>query len=566
MYTNIIWNPLSASAAMNVEKLWNALSHFESVEKLSALDIKVQRRRIMVTNFSQWLWLETTLVKECRRILAMHTDNPQAHHWIGRLLAKISSILLMRKITTQFRSTDYIPELPCQVYVHRISKTSSLQAAADTEEHTLQIFKTIMRHWLSFPDNGISEPRFYFIAQILQSFPSDVLLLDDVWHAYQNPRSLVFGRPHITRYPPSLYVQLFDRLQSHPLADPSSKEFEIATLIGNLFRSFSKLSIEPAPTNMQSHLGIPSPGTATEARDDSTENLGEPHASPEVQPLPVNQHTFKKFADYLRELLPLTDPNYSGLTTRLMENVMKDPDGLLPWRSVAPSLRTAYTDNGPYSLGNINKIEALYSALILRGVTFGCDVVNEDHHIFFNNLAEWNNLIAASSLKPDSYLCRPSVYGNAIYNRFKQIGRSKDMGTNYWNAIEGVDWGAMGQGDQRLFGKAVTFFKQFDLIGYLIAVLLAGDFACAGKFDMPSASEMGAYIKKISAGAVGCMHLQGTVPGNTTRKNCQTAFEALYDYLEHELSAEEKQRMRFSTIILEHAMCKYYKAVTQYLF
>lgn len=122
----------------------------------------------------------------------------------------------------------------------------------------------------------------------------------------------------------------------------------------------------------------------------------------------------------------------------------------------------------------------------------------------------------------------------------------------------------MGYSDQCLFKDAVNFFKKFDLIGNLIAILLSGDFACAGKFDMPSTSEMGALVKNISAGAVCCMQLQGTVRDKGNKERCQVAFAGLYCYLEKELTIEENKKIKFSTIILEHATCKYYKTVTYY--
>lgn len=123
----------------------------------------------------------------------------------------------------------------------------------------------------------------------------------------------------------------------------------------------------------------------------------------------------------LRERLLLTNPNFLGLMTPLMTKVMQNPDILLPWYSAAPSLHAAYSDSGPYSSRNTNKVEALFSALLLRGVTFGYDVVINNNYVYFNNLHKWDEPVAANSDKPNSYLCKPGVYGNLIYNRLKAL-------------------------------------------------------------------------------------------------------------------------------------------------
>lgn len=140
------------------------------------------------------------------------------------------------------------------------------------------------------------------------------------------------------------------------------------------------------------------------------------------------------------------------------------------------------------------------------------------------------------------------------------------MCANYWQTIQTVDWGSMGHGEKQSFDEVVKFFPQFDLIGDLIAFLLSEDFACAGKFTMPSLAEMDGHLKEISAGAMGCMLLQSTIDEADNTGQCCTTFEEFYRYLDQELSKEEKSKLNFSTVILEHCMCKYYKAVTYSLF
>ena len=263
--------------------------------------------------------------------------------------------------------------------------------------------------------------------------------------------------------------------------------------------------------------------------------------------------------------MPLADITYDGPMTNLMTNVMKDPDGLLPWRLKAPCLRAAFAEGGPFSEAVIDTTIGLWNGLILRGITFGCDVVKEGP-VLYTSLKHWNHMVTSSEGKGRQYYCKPNVYGNAIFNRFKGIGRSADMACNYWDAAHAADWSSMGHGKLKSFEEAVKFFQKFDLVGPLIAVLMAGDYACAGKFDMPDAHIMGGYIKSISAGALGHMRLMGAIDGKGDKETCRQVFEALYREVDLALTNEEKERVQFSTVILEHAMCKYYKAVTHDLF
>jgi hypothetical protein len=228
-------------------------------------------------------------------------------------------------------------------------------------------------------------------------------------------------------------------------------------------------------------------------------------------------------------------------------------------------LNAAFREGGPFLKDIIDTTVGLWNGLILRGITFGCDIVKEGP-VLYDSLDAWDDMVQANASRDSQYLCKPNVYGNAILNHFKDIGCSVDMASNYWDAAYASNWMSMGRDNYKGFDAAVEFFKQFDLIGPLIAVLMTGDYACAGKFDMPDAYTMGRYIKSISAGALGCMNLMGTVVGKGTKETCRMAFENLYHELDKQLTEAKKKWIGFSMIMLEHAMCKYYKAVKYDLF
>ena len=551
--------------------MWQALQAFEFAEQLSILNLHTQRRRIMVTNYGQWLWLETALVNECRKVL--EKTEPQYSGWIPKLVAKVHAVIETRIRSVVFQPKDFIPGFSCTAYHYSAPERTRIADSVDEINiSTIRTFKAIVKHWLGYPAEGLSEMRFYFIAYLLRCFSPATLLLDEVWDAYQHIQHMLFGRQVRIRITPDIFSDVFARMRAHPLADPLSKETQLVNLIGGLHSEFSQLTIEsviPPPSS------IPTPGRPKKqrraSREPSAPLSGTHDPSPEAD-IPnkastsrPSGHTTATFIAYLRELLPLTDVDYDGLMTTLMRNVMEDPDGFLPWRLKAPCLSMVFGDGGPFSENIIDTPIGLWNALIVRGITFGCDIIQEGPQLY-NSLEEWSNKVTASESKGSQYICKVNIYGNAIYNRHKGIGRSPAMAANYWNAAHASDWASMGQGEKRSFDGAVKFFRQFDLIGPLIAVLLAGDYSCAGKFDMPDAHTMGGYIKSISAGALGCMKLMGMVSGKGDKKSCQKAFVDLYEALDLALTDEEKSKMNFSPIMLEHAMCKYYKAITYKLF
>ena len=118
----------------------------------------------------------------------------------------------------------------------------------------------------------------------------------------------------------------------------------------------------------------------------------------------------------------------------------------------------------PFSEDIIDTTIGLWNGLILRGITFGCDVVKEGP-VLYTSLKHWNSMVMRSEGKGSRYYCKPNVYGNAIFNRFKGIGRLADMACNYWDAVHAADWSSMGHDMLKSFDEAVKFFQKFDLVG-----------------------------------------------------------------------------------------------------
>jgi hypothetical protein len=129
---------------------------------------------------------------------------------------------------------------------------------------------------------------------------------------------------------------------------------------------------------------------------------------------------------YLLEHIPLTDDEFNSPVTKLMTNVRKDLDGLLPWCLKAPSLKAAFAEGGPFSKDIIDTPARLWNKLRIHDITFGCDVLI-DGAVLYESLNEWDKKVAESASKGHQYLCKDiyySIYGppKYFYNRSLYFG------------------------------------------------------------------------------------------------------------------------------------------------
>ncbi|KAJ6467173.1 hypothetical protein C8R47DRAFT_1223743 [Mycena vitilis] len=107
---------------------------------------------------------------------------------------------------------------------------------------------------------------------------------------------------------------------------------------------------------------------------------------------------------------------------------------------------------------------------------------------------------------------------------------------------------------------------KFPLCGDLAGHLLAADYADAGLCQQPDEHVMAHGICKIDAGAVAGLQALDYFHAGALHYQKQRAFVQLYQFLDGELTADEKQRLHWNPICLEHALCKYLRFITNFHF
>lgn len=98
----------------------------------------------------------------------------------------------------------------------------------------------------------------------------------------------------------------------------------------------------------------------------------------------------------------------------------------------------------------------------------------------------------------------------------------------------------------------------FPLLGPLTAHLLVADYVDAGVVEPPDAETMARVICRIDAGALaGLRALDYFHNRDALRYVKERAFMDLYAYLDNEFTPDEKRRLNWGPICLEHGLCKY---------
>ncbi|KAJ7110199.1 hypothetical protein C8R43DRAFT_904509 [Mycena crocata] len=227
-------------------------------------------------------------------------------------------------------------------------------------------------------------------------------------------------------------------------------------------------------------------------------------------------------------------------------------DHKMPFREYGPSYKSVCRDDGPFSPNWIRTRAGFFSALLFRGVTFHTSFVR--NHTLFEDLDAWETAIDG--------LPRGNYVTSCTYGGFPNARRAKDAKLTaraYWEmsgVAQNLAW--LTRMTPPTFTAFYDFILEFPQIGSLSAQLLTADYALHGVVKMPTLREQAILVHSIDKGAVSGLQALGYLPaeGPFAQNKVVEAFEALYNYLDAELLQTEKDMMRFSPILLEHALCK----------
>ncbi|KAJ7223820.1 hypothetical protein C8J57DRAFT_954951, partial [Mycena rebaudengoi] len=243
-------------------------------------------------------------------------------------------------------------------------------------------------------------------------------------------------------------------------------------------------------------------------------------------------------------------------------------DKKLPLREHAPSrFKVLNTPNGPFSESHLRTVPGLASACIARGILWNAKFLHsDDSNCYFEDYESFKEEIDAA--REAGYEDEDIVNSNA-YGAWTD--RNLETSKRYFESAADKNLtGWLTANNPAKFSDVVDIFEKgigsdkelaFPGLGSLQAFCLAGDYTMAGVIAMPTAEETGARIHHIGKGGLKGLHALGLVASkkkkDTTKAECVLAFKKVYNYLDKTLSDADKERMKFSVLLVEHALCKY---------
>ena len=274
--------------------------------------------------------------------------------------------------------------------------------------------------------------------------------------------------------------------------------------------------------------------------------------------------------NFLRRLLPILSPAFvpPGNDT-ILTRVSRKLDNYLPFRRHAPSLSNARQ----HIYADIDRLKCndgvgFFNILAFRGVFFGSPFAQSDRFRWFDSLADWELFRATGEEEEDGYNGEEYYVKKNCYGQ-SQPTRELSLLSSYWekrllwndmfnqqknpSVMQVYRWLISAVANNKGGTKKTTLFPN---IGNLSALLICGDLVEAGILDMPSASDWAASINKMGKGSKDGMVTCGLVGTDCGREEFCKAFVSLDNALQAELTKEEKDRMGYNIIMLEHALCK----------
>ncbi|KAJ7247567.1 hypothetical protein C8J57DRAFT_1522964 [Mycena rebaudengoi] len=418
-----------------------------------------------------------------------------------------------------------------------------------------------------------------FVAMLMDHVGPDALLLDPVWRAYTEPDTNILGRARSSAQLQDL--EAFHRaLMHHPIVQPDSEERKELVEFGKdiqKVREHEKLPPPPAPRE-------PTP------------------------PRPENMLTFLRLA--LRMVPKAGDAAIfppegedDPLRREFFEHMLSNTDHLFPIRRSAHGYRPMLAEGGPLHADNLCTAEGLFSMGQWRGSTYHSKFAQT--HTMFKNPKDFMQKIGQY---PISDCVLEACYGGRAQKR--RIPDLEAHTKTCWttaNEPQAAYWltgdkdekpvkapprkgrAAAPDAKPRGKGKAKVVVDtmpspapvkpyrpylevyevvtgkvhKFPLCGDLGGHLLTADYVDGGVVEPPDVITMARIACKIDAGAVaGLAGLDYFSEAKPLDYQKQNAFISLYQYLDQELADDEKLRLNWGPICLEHSLCKYVRFVT----
>lgn len=558
--------PGSSDNLLTAAQVVRGYRSLKVAETRSAINLRQIRVNLMLGNCAFWRWFDCWVPTECHRLF-QNSLQPSKDAWLHRLFVKACQMANLRTTTAQvFNLSDYAPHFPEASYC--LDRKRKLPFYPDDEQRealAVEITQDVIAGWLGMPD--FHEPHFkcrwqgWFVSALLEVFSPQTLYLDYVWRAHEKMTKGSLLKQH-SRAPHYEKLESFkSALRAHRLSDPSSVECELVAHIANLIMADSTADARSLlGQSSKLHQKIFIPQVISNIKDKRlmvlanfmTQSLDVFYY--QVDHPSISQH--QRMMDYC-----LDCPG----ATMLQKAMIKDPDFLLPFREHAPCRLRSKAKGGPFDEDVLFTSEGLFSALLMRVVTFRTDFALLEP-TFFNSIESWKETVSSM---PNNYICNARAYGT------HQPTRTVDVAQPLWEAARSCGWAKfVGDGDKN-FGDLFTFFRRpvnkFPQLGDLTGFLLAGDYAYTRVAAKPDLQTIAQCMHTINRGAnsgleyLGYIERRSQAAGGSIKKPplkvCVEGVKQVHSFLSSYLTPQQQKDVDFDYIMDENVLCKFARAV-----
>ena len=560
----------SISLAQGVSSMWTVFhSHSPSID---AIDIKMcmERRRLMLANAAGWQWLDSYVFPAIQRTLetlASPTEQCLDSHWLVRLVRDVYNATTQKKKRV-IAPRDYLPFLPTTTTsFHTLTKVSPATLASKVTSFVV----TAIRTWLNFPSNTYMLSGYFVINLLLFVKNPDILLFSSIWKVHMHIKSKLLGIPghRHSSLTTTLLEPFIDKLKDHPICDSTSEEFSLLSQISATIREHRSSNHSSAFQSLEQFLGItvsqppdvpvpPRRLRATLPASDSTVVF--PSGDIPITPLEGRHHLL----NLIRALIPLVSGNLPEQMTPLQSLVWKRMDFFLPFRERAPCRTRLTSSRGPFHADHVDEPGAFPSWVISRALIFGTVALRDYTHGFFPDHPAWLAFLNVNGYSDDPHV-QKEFYDLRCYGSC-QGGRKKAFHEAHLYFDKEVSWFDLLK--NRPKGRPIPFHDFFDWtqdaktklpeVGPLTAYLLTADLVYANKVETPTTQDIAYYIHRMGLGSrSGLLATSQIQSKKASAADIRHAFESVYTFLDSELTADEKNLIRFDAIMVEHLLCKY---------
>jgi hypothetical protein len=545
MHDVIRRDPFSNSTALAMTRLLGLLNMLQGHSDVSAVEIRIQHRTIMLSLWAAYSWVMT---------LFSHADDTWDDEeielfWATRLIRKVTTAvmgMMGKRSQVKIDPQIYIPGLEAEIYTFTPSDwcpdgREQFVGEDQARPFAIIIVFDIIRSWMGYPRDDLSFARYCFCDILLNAahFEPAVFLLDCVWKAYSFPRTYILqnSKQRSETINMDTFRTLADALSESPMTKAESYEYRLLQeleSVSDKWQVLTRQAVHPPRRTQQA--------------------IADSHPSP----VTVDDTPLERYLQFYRHLIPLLDPSFQP-TTVLQQEVHSNRDFLLPFRMQQPSLQAVQQPGGLYTAHYLRTRAGMFGELILRGITYGSPAGRSGTGVY-PSLEAWQRYKRQHANKGDAWLCNQRAYGPCIKDRTPSnasiywkssallLDKVQDQNTTFtslWNFVSG---------------------KDFPGIGELIGFLLCGDLAHQGLIPLPSAETIGEAVHKLNKGGVRGLQDLDLVPQKPPgrkgdRSQITGAFSRLYKYMDIHLTQQEKDRTAFSTLVLENGLCKYHRCL-----